>query len=99
MYLSFSMQIKKFLKRDGVTKASLCRSALGGINSNSLGTFLSNKGNHGCANVTYRRAYHFFERLRLHEGTSKTKARLDNECEHPEGFSIEPPRTHRWVVR
>ena len=94
------MQIKNFLKRDGVTKVSFCRSALGGINGNSLNTFLSNKGNHGCANVTYRRAYLFFERLRLHEETPKTKARLDNECEYyPVGFSITPPRVHRWVVR
>jgi hypothetical protein len=63
-------------------------------------------GGVGRANVTYyRRAYLFFERLRLRlrEGTPKTtKARLHtNECEYyPVGFSITPTRMHRcWVVR
>ena len=79
-------KIKAFLQRDGMTKANLLL-ALGGINSNSLNTFLSGKRQDQCGNVTYRTAYVFFEKLRIIEGEPKSVARLSNERDHPYGVS------------
>jgi len=84
-------KIKAFLARDGMTKSSFL-SALGGINSNSLNTFLSGKRQDQAGNVTYRRAYVFFEKLRLLEGKPKSPARIRNEIEYPFGFPLEKPR-------
>jgi hypothetical protein len=84
-------KIKAFLARDGMTKSSFL-SALGGINSNSLNTFLSGKRQDQAGNVTYRRAYEFFEKLRLLEGKPKSAARIRNEMEYPFGFPLEKPR-------
>jgi hypothetical protein len=67
-----------------VNKAMLLL-ALGGINQNSLARFMGGKGQDQCGNVTYGRAYAFLERLRLLEGSSKSKARLRNEVAYPEG--------------
>ena len=85
--------IKKFLKRDGVTKAMLLR-ALGNINHNSMGQFLGGKGQDRCGNVTYRAGYAFLEKLRILEGRLKSKARLRNEVEHPHGV-----RPSSYVLR
>lgn len=78
------------MKREGVTKASFCRS-LSGLSSNSLNTFLASKHDDKRGNITYPRAYYFLEQLRIHEGCKpKSKARLDNEVAHPTGFSTDP---------
>jgi len=71
-------KIKAFLLRDGVTKTMLC-TALGNINSNSMGSFLGGKKQDQCGNVTYQSAYIFFEKLRILGGKAKSKARLKNE--------------------
>eukprot|EP00985_Skeletonema_marinoi_P032278 scaffold39087_cov174-Skeletonema_marinoi.AAC.5 len=83
-------KIKAFLARDGMTKSNFML-ALGGLNSNSLNTFLAGKRQDQAGNVTYRRAYVFFEKLRILEGKSKSSARIGNEIEHPYGFSLEKP--------
>jgi len=84
-------KIKAFLARDGMTKSNFML-ALGGLNSNSLNTFLAGKRQDQAGNVTYRRAYVFFEKLRILEGKPKSSARIGNEMEHPYGFSLEKPR-------
>ena len=66
---------------------------LGGLNNNSLNRFLAGKKQDQAENITYRRAYAFFEKKRLLEGRTKSKARLTNEMEHPSGFPLERPRT------
>jgi len=89
-------KIKAFLARDGMTKSNFML-ALGGLNSNSLNTFLAGKRQDQAGNVTYRRAYVFFEKLRILEGKPKSSARIGNEIEHPYGFSLEKPRNPRVI--
>lgn len=89
-------KIKAFLAVDGVTKAMFCR-ALGNINQNSLNPFLMGKKQDQCGNITYQRAYEFFEKKRLLDGEPKSKPRLKNEQEHPSGFSLVKERQARWV--
>eukprot|EP00563_Minutocellus_polymorphus_P002121 CAMPEP_0181043290 /NCGR_PEP_ID=MMETSP1070-20121207/12626_1 /TAXON_ID=265543 /ORGANISM="Minutocellus polymorphus, Strain NH13" /LENGTH=298 /DNA_ID=CAMNT_0023121603 /DNA_START=358 /DNA_END=1254 /DNA_ORIENTATION=- len=89
-------KIKDFVAQPGVTKADFC-SALGDINSNSLRTFLMGKKQDQCGNVTYRRAYAFFEKKRVLEGQAKSARRLKNESERPRGFSLEKERDFRKV--
>lgn len=79
-------KIKSFLNQDGTTKAAFLR-ALGNLNSNSLARFMAGKKQDQCANVTYKRAYIFFEKQRLLEGKAKSSARLANESEKIGGFS------------
>jgi hypothetical protein len=79
-------KIKEFLQRDGITKAILLK-ALGGINSNSLNRFLQGKGEDQRGNVAYKRAYVFFEKMRILEGKPKSSKRLRSEAENPRGFS------------
>ena len=86
---------KLFLQREGMTKALLL-TALGDINSNSMNRFLSGKKQDQCGNVSYKEAYIFFEKLRVLEGKNKTKARLKNESEHPNGFSLVKKRSGSW---
>ena len=88
-------KIKTFLQRDGMTKASLLR-ALGNLNSNSMSRFLAGKKQDQCANVCYKAAYVFFEKLRILEGKKKTSARLKNEAEHPSGFPLHKSRGGYW---
>jgi hypothetical protein len=80
-------KIKTFLEIPGMTKAMLC-SALGNINNNSLGQFLSGKKQDQCGNITYRTAFVFFEKLRILEGKSKSMKRLTNEAVNPNGVRI-----------
>jgi hypothetical protein len=80
-------KIKTFLEIPGMTKAMLC-SALGNINNNSLGQFLSGKKQDQCGNITYRAAFVFFEKLRILEGKSKSMKRLTNEAVNPNGVRI-----------
>ena len=76
--------IKSFLQRDGVTRKMLLR-ALGNVNDNSMRKFFNGKSQDQRANVTYRAGYAFLEKLRILEGRPKSKARLRNEAENPEG--------------
>lgn len=80
-------KIKTFLETPGTTKVMLC-SALGNINNNSLGQFLSGKKQDQCGNITYRAAYVFFEKLRILEGKSKSTKRLSNEAINPNGVRM-----------
>lgn len=90
-------KIKNFLQREGMTKQLLLKSGFGNINSNALSRFLAAKKQDQCGNQVYRTAYVFFEQLRILEGQSKSKARLKNEEEEPNGFSIEAPKP-RYVI-
>lgn len=90
-------KIKEFIARPGVTKKAFCL-ALGNLNSNSLNRFLAGKGQDQCGNITYRRAYVFFEKLRILEGQSKSANRLRNEEEKPSGFSFETARAQWYLV-
>lgn len=86
-------KIKDFLEEtEGLSKKNFLQFALLGVNSNSLNTFLAGKRQDQAGNITYRRAYVFFEKLRILEGESKSSARLMNEMEHPYGFPLEKPR-------
>jgi hypothetical protein len=89
-------QTQEFLARDGVTKRNFCENALGGVNGNSLSRFLAGKKQDQCGNICYPAAYVFFEKLRILEGKPKTKKRLQNEAEHPSGFSLVKERKHRY---
>ncbi|KAL7534254.1 hypothetical protein ACHAXR_005762 [Thalassiosira sp. AJA248-18] len=88
-------KIKAFIQRDGMTKAALCK-ALGDINNNSMGRFLSGKGQDQYANVTYKAGYVFFEKLRILEGQKKSAARMKNEKEQMSGFSVCKARAGKW---
>jgi len=77
----------------GLTKASFCKVALEGVNHNSLARFLAGKKQDQQGNVVYKRAYAFFEKLRIKNGEAKSKARLKNESEQgPGGFDTAPYR-------
>ncbi len=89
-------KIKTFLEMDGVSKAMLL-DAWGGVNSNSLNTFLSGKKQDQCGNCVYPLAYKFFEKQRIMEGKKKSAARMKNEREQPRGFSLVKDRGFRWV--
>jgi hypothetical protein len=93
-------KIKKCLNdTPGLTKAAFCRIALEGSNSNALGKFLAAKKQHQQGNAVYRRAYAFFEKLRVMNGEQKTKARLKNEVEQGvEGFETSPWRHYTSYI-
>ncbi len=90
-------KIKNFLQKDGMTK-KLLLDAFGGINCNSMNTFLAGKNQDQCVNVTYRRSFTFFEKLRLLEGAVKSNARLKNESEYPNGFSLEKDKQSAGLI-
>lgn len=50
-----------------------------------------------CGTIAYPRAYRFFEKKRLRENGAKTKRRLKNEAEHPNGFSLVKERPARYL--
>ena len=85
-------KIKEFLQRDGVTKNLFLQEAMGNLNSNSLNRFLAGKKQDQCGTITYKRSYVFFEKLRIMEGKAKTKKRLKDEAENPQGFSTKKER-------
>ena len=87
-------KINEFLKRDGVSKAAFCR-ILDNLNHNSLNRFLSSKKQDGAGMVAYERAYWFLEKMRLLEHQPKSKARLTNEKNHPNGFPLKGVPTGR----
>lgn len=90
-------KIKKFLQRDGMTKAALLK-ALGNRSASSMGSFLAGKKQDRCGNVIYRESYVFFEKLRILEGKPKSDARKKNEEENPSGFSTKSQRpvSQKW---
>jgi hypothetical protein len=51
-----------------------------------------------CGNITYRRAYEFFEKKRIVDGEAKSARRRKNEAEHPGGFSLVKERAGKWVL-
>lgn len=70
---------------------------IGGINSNSFGRFMKEKGRtDGASNGTYLAAYIYFEKVRILEGKKKTATRQDNEISQPDGFPLEN-RRKQWV--
>lgn len=81
-------KIKKFLNRDGMTKALFLEAVLGGVNPHILAKFLAGKKQDQCETIVYRTAYVFFEKLRILEGRKKSKARNINEERYPQGFSL-----------
>ena len=83
-------RIKEFLTKDGVTKKDFCN-ALGGLNANSLNSFLASKKQDKAGCLAYRRAWVFFEKKRLMEGKPKGKSRTKNEEKYPSGFPLEGP--------
>jgi hypothetical protein len=58
------------------------------VHGNSLRAFLLGKDQEQCENITYKRAYIFFEKLRIAQGEKKTFRRLQNEEKFPDGFSL-----------
>lgn len=90
-------KIKDFVERPGITKAAFC-SALDNLNNNLLGRFLGGKGQDQCGNITYARAYVFFEKLRILEGKPKSASRKKNEAEKPQGFSLVKARANQWFL-
>ena len=58
------------------------------VHGNTFNAFLQGQNQERCDNVTYPRAYLFLERLRIHFGKPKTCARLFNEKNYPDGFSL-----------
>ena len=87
-------KIKTFLEEHpGISKAAFCRFALEGANNNSLARFLAAKKQDQQGNIVYKRAYAFFEKLRIKNNEPKSKARLKNEMEQgADGFDTEPMR-------
>ena len=70
-----------------------------GVNGNSLARFLASKKQDQQGNVVYKRAYAFFEKLRVMKGEKKSKARLKNEeAQGPAGFQTTPYRKHGWYI-
>ncbi|KIM48060.1 hypothetical protein M413DRAFT_219993 [Hebeloma cylindrosporum] len=70
---------------------------IGGINNNSYGRFMREKGKtDGASNGTYYAAYVYFEKVRIFEGKNKTATRKNNESSLPNGFPLEN-RRHVWV--
>lgn len=90
---------KEFLAQKGVTKAAFLSTALGGLNSNSLGRFLMTKKQDGAGQLAYRRAWVFFEKKRLMEGKPKSKTRVKHEAQYPQGYPLEAPSEYSWYVR
>ena len=90
-----------FQDHPDVTKASFRRIALLGSASNALSKFMASKHADQQGNAVYRRAYTFFEKLRLMKRQPKTPARLENEQKiGPLGFSTKPFRKvdHVYLV-
>ncbi|KAF8971183.1 hypothetical protein BDZ97DRAFT_1651637 [Flammula alnicola] len=71
---------------------------IGGINNNSYGRFMREKGKtDGATNGTYYAGYIYFEKVRILEGKKKTATRESNEIMHPYGFPLEN-RRKVWVI-
>ncbi|KIK06850.1 hypothetical protein K443DRAFT_88457, partial [Laccaria amethystina LaAM-08-1] len=70
---------------------------IGGINSNSFGRFMKEKGRtDGASNGTYLAAYIYFEKVRILEGKKKSATRQNNEMSQPNGYPLEN-RRKQWV--
>jgi len=74
------------LRRDGSSIAMFL--ALIAVHGNSLRAFLGGQNQEQCENLTYQRAYMFFEKLRIEEGRPKTLRRLQNEEYYIDGFRL-----------
>lgn len=86
-------RISSHLSKDGVTQAQFCRDMKAQLHlsdtkmqSNQLTAFRSKKGaNQGNTSSVYYAAYVFFEKVRLAQGSAKTKHRLGMEDAWPNG--------------
>ncbi|RDB28828.1 hypothetical protein Hypma_015372 [Hypsizygus marmoreus] len=71
---------------------------IGGINNNSFGRFMKEKGRtDGASNGTYYAAYVYFEKVRILEGKKRTAKRISNESTMPDGYPLEN-RRRGWVL-
>ncbi|KJA27577.1 hypothetical protein HYPSUDRAFT_62652 [Hypholoma sublateritium FD-334 SS-4] len=71
---------------------------IGGINSNSYGRFMREKGRtDGAANGTYYAAYVYFEKVRIFEGKKKSAKRQEMENTHIGGASRDRPQKYIWA--
>lgn len=81
--------INKFLTDTDVSQTRFGK--IIGVAPNSMTRFLGESGpDGGATNGTYFKAYDFFEKKRIVEGTAKSKKRLRVEAnakEHPEGYT------------
>lgn len=74
------------MKRDGASSPMFLAHIA--VHGNSLRAFLGGKNQEQCENLTYQRAYVFFEKLRIEEGRPKTLRRLQNEEYLVHGFRL-----------
>ena len=58
------------------------------VHENSLRSFLQGKDQDQCSNACYKKAYIFFEKMRLMEETPKTLRRMQNEAYLVDGFDV-----------
>ena len=58
------------------------------VHGNAFNAFIQSQNQEKCDNTTYRRAYIFFEKLRIYLGEPKSAARLFNEANYPNGYSL-----------
>lgn len=79
-------KIEKFLQREGVTLQMF--TAAIDVHGNSLRSFLQGKDQDQCSNPCYKKAYIFFEKMRLLEETPKTLRRMQNEAYLVDGFDV-----------
>eukprot|EP01084_Bolivina_argentea_P049268 90631_1 len=81
--------ILTFLKRGIMTKTRFLKE-IGNVASNSYSSFagMGPLKLSGASNKTFPKAYHWLEKLRIAEGVKKSKKRLKNELEYPNGFPL-----------
>ena len=91
-------KIKQFLQKDIMTKSRFLKE-IGKVAHNSYSSFMSMGPLKlsGASNRTYPLSYHFFEKLRIAEGEKKSKKRLQNEEEYPNGFPLKHQSVHQRV--
>lgn len=89
-----------FLKRGIMTKSRFLKE-IGNVAHNSYSSFASMGPLKlsGASNQTYYKAYHWLEKLRIYEGVKKTKKRLKNEQEYPNGFPLRHDNGMRLCFR
>merc|ERR550525_2064905 len=92
--------IVAFLKRGIMTKSRFLRD-IGNVQSNQYTSFASMGPLplSGASNQIYPKAFRWLDKLRIAEGVKKSRKRLKNEKEKPEGFPLRHDNGMRWVVR
>ena len=89
--------ITAFLKRGIMTKARFLKE-IGNVQHKSCTDFMKMGPLKlsGASNHIYPKAYHWLEKLRIAEGVKKSKKRLQNEKEYPDGFELRHDDGRRW---